>query len=63
MEILGIKGDTLDIKVSWSPEPMKAKLGDFLTDGGYSISAHDMHSTYEPVMKADNNKSCFRKKL
>lgn len=42
---------------------MKAKLGDFLTDGGYSISAHDMHSTYEPVMKADNNKSCFRKKL
>lgn len=63
MEILGVKGDTLDIKVSWILEPMKAKLGDFLTDGGYSISAHDMQSTYEPVMTADNNKSCFRKKL
>jgi hypothetical protein len=49
MEKLGVKGDTLLIKVSWSPEPMTAKIGDFITDGGYSVSAHDMKSTYEVI--------------
>ncbi len=48
MQQLGLSGDTLNIKVSWSPEPMVAKLGDYLTSGGYSISQHDMKD-YEPV--------------
>lgn len=48
MDILGVNGDTLDIKVSWSDTPMKAKLGDCLTSGGYSISKHDMLD-YEAV--------------
>lgn len=42
MSALGVKGDTLEIKVSWSEEPMLAKLGDVITDGGYSVSSHDM---------------------
>ena len=45
---LGSLGDSLNIKVTWSVEPMVAKLGDFLTREGYSISAHDMQS-YELV--------------
>ena len=32
----------LMIKVDWSDEPMVAKIGDYITSGGYSISAHDM---------------------
>lgn len=49
MKKLGVEGDILNIKVSWSPEPMVAHVGDFLTDGGYSVSAHDMKNTYEKV--------------
>lgn len=49
MDLLAVKGDTLPIKVSWSPDPMLAKIGDFITDGGYSVSAHDMGKTYELV--------------
>jgi hypothetical protein len=49
MKALGVEGDELAIKVSWSSDPMIAKVGDFLTDGGYSVSKHDMSSTYEPV--------------
>jgi len=40
--------DALPITVSWSDEPMMAKVGDYLTDGGYSISAHDMKD-YEEI--------------
>lgn len=47
MKKLGVEGDVLNIKVSWSPEPMVAHVGDFLTDSGYSISSHDMKTTYE----------------
>lgn len=43
---LGVRGDVLEIDVSWSPEPMKAKIGDYLTSGGYSVSSHDMEKTY-----------------
>jgi hypothetical protein len=39
---MGVQGDKLAIKVSWSTEPMIAHIGDYLTSGGYSISAHDM---------------------
>ena len=49
MQILGVKGDVLNIKVSWSPEPMVAHVGDFITNGGYSVSQKDMKDTYEPV--------------
>lgn len=49
LDELGVSGDILEITVDWSPEPMKAKLGDYLTDGGYSISAHDMATTYTPA--------------
>ena len=49
MEKLGVKGDVLNIKVSWSPEPMVAHVGDFITNGGYSVSQKDMKDTYEPV--------------
>lgn len=52
MDLLGVKGDTLPIKVSWSPDPMLAKIGDFITNGGYSVSAHDMKTTYEPVTQS-----------
>lgn len=45
---LEVKGDILEITVSWSKEPMLAKIGDYLTDGGYSISQHDMKD-YEKV--------------
>jgi len=46
---LGATGDTLEITVDWSPNPMIAKVGDFLTDKGYSISANDMKTTYNLV--------------
>lgn len=48
MKILGVEGSKLEIKVSWSPEPMIAHVGDFLADGGYSISKTDMKD-YEKV--------------
>jgi hypothetical protein len=47
-DLAGVAGDTFAIKVSWSEEPMLAKLGDYLTSSGYSISAHDMKG-YEVV--------------
>lgn len=48
MNILGVQGHILDIPVSWSDKPMQAQIGDYLTTGGYSISAHDM-SAYEKI--------------
>ena len=45
-DALGVEGDELAITVSWSPEPMIAKRGDYLTDAGYSVSANDMATTY-----------------
>lgn len=54
LEELGVpEGETLKIKVSWSDQPMEAKLGDFLTTGGYSISAHDMKD-YEIINRHQN---------
>lgn len=49
MKLLGVEGDTLKIKVDWSPDPMIAKIGDYITNGGYSVSKHDMEKTYEIV--------------
>lgn len=48
LDALGVSGDELPIRVSWSTEPMIAKIGDYLTSGGYSISQHDM-TGYEPA--------------
>lgn len=48
LKLLGVQGDVLNIKVSWSTEPMVAHIGDYLTEGGYSISKHDMPG-YEKV--------------
>lgn len=48
MAELGLNGDTLEFTVAWSSEPMIAKIGDYLTDAGYSISQHDMKS-YELI--------------
>lgn len=48
MQILGVQGDTLEIKVSWSDQPMVAKIGACLTSGGYCISENDMKD-YEVV--------------
>lgn len=48
LNILGVQGDTLEISVSWSDQPMLAKIGDYLSSGGYSVSAHDMQG-YELV--------------
>lgn len=48
MSMLNIDGDILEIDVSWSDKPMQAKVGDYLTSGGYSISANDMKG-YEQV--------------
>lgn len=48
LDALAVQSDTLTIPVSWSDKPMLAKLGDFITSEGYSISAHDMKS-YEPA--------------
>lgn len=59
MEILEVSGDSLDIKVSWSDKPMVAKIGDYITDEGYSISKNDMEKTYEMVSK---NKSALKNK-
>ena len=47
MKELGAAGDTLEIAVDWSAEPMTAKIGDWLTSGGYSISSADFSATYE----------------
>lgn len=52
LKTLGVEGDVLNIKVSWSSEPMVAHLGDFITDSGYSVSSNDMKNTYEPVSPA-----------
>ena len=46
MDALGVHGDRMEITVDWSDEPMIAQRGDYLTCGGYSVSAHDKESTY-----------------
>lgn len=46
MDALGVYGDRMAITVGWSDEPMIAQRGDYLTCGGYSVSAHDKESTY-----------------
>lgn len=51
----GMSKDTLHIKVDWSDEPMVAKVGDYITSGGYSISAHDMLA-YEKIAEAPKPK-------
>lgn len=48
LELGGDHGAVL-FAVPWSDHPMEAREGDFLTDMGYSISAHDMKTTYAPV--------------
>lgn len=42
--------DLFLIAVPWSAEPMKARLGDYLTSEGYSISQEDFSKTYEPMV-------------
>lgn len=57
MKTLGLEGNILNIKVSWSPEPMVAHIGDFITDSGYSVSSTDMKNTYEslsPITEVKN---------
>lgn len=63
MDMLGQKGEELPIKVSWSDKPMIAKVGDYLSDQGYSISKTDMQKTYEVVNPTDNNNPAFVEKL
>ena len=53
LDELKIHGDTLVFGVSWADTFMTAKVGDFLTDGGYSISQHDMAKTYERMDSQD----------
>lgn len=48
LEILNIKENILLIPVSWSDIPMRAMIGDYLTDEGYSISQEDMKA-YEII--------------
>ncbi len=57
MDLLKAEGDTLYIKVSWSPDPMVAKIGDYITNEGYSVSAIDMKKTYEEVKQKNENSS------
>lgn len=59
MRQLGVEGDTLKISVDWSPEPMEAKIGDWLTSGGYSISENDFSNTYTPK----SNENEFKTKI
>lgn len=42
-------GNELPIKVDWSPHPMVAHIGDYLTDAGYSIAPEVIENTYEIV--------------
>jgi len=42
-------GNELPIKVDWSPEPMIAHVGDYLTNQGYSIAPEIIEKTYEEV--------------
>jgi hypothetical protein len=51
LDDLNIKEDFIPIKVSWSTEPMIAKLGDYLTNEGYSISKDNMKD-YEFLKEA-----------
>lgn len=51
MSLLGVTGDILYIPVGKEKEPRMAKLGDYITNAGYSVSAHDMAATYEKVVK------------
>jgi hypothetical protein len=59
MDLLGEKGDLLKIKVDWTDKPMEAKIGDYLTNQGYSISAEDMRKTYEIADKGGVNLESF----
>lgn len=52
MTVLGVTGDILYIPVGKEKEPRMAKVGDYITNAGYSVSAHDMASTYEKVSVA-----------
>lgn len=63
MDMLGQSGDELAIKVSWSDEPMMAKVGDYLSNQGYSISKTDMAKTYELVNPVNQNNPAFVDKL
>jgi hypothetical protein len=54
MEKLGVKGDTLEINVSWSDQPMRAKVGDWITNAGYSVSAEEFGNTYSAVSDAQS---------
>jgi len=51
LDALGVVGNELAIKVSWSDTPMVAVVGDYLTSEGYSISNHDMIG-YEEIPTA-----------
>lgn len=66
MQKLGCKdGEPLQIKVSWSTEPMTAHKGDFITDQGYSIAAHNMkdyQQVPDPAMQASTNALAARLK-
>lgn len=42
-------GNELPIKVDWSPQPMVAHVGDYLTNAGYSIAPEVIEKTYEEV--------------
>lgn len=53
---LGVDGDTLQITVSWSPNPMLAMVGDYLTSESYSISAYDINKRYELVVASNVSK-------
>lgn len=57
MDKLGIEGNVLNIKVSWSPDPMVAHVGDYITNGGYSVSSTDMKNTYEAVAPVSDLKN------
>ena len=56
MKKLGIAGEVLEIKVSWSEEPMLAHVGDYISSGGYSVSKHDMKS-YDNLTRQAVNES------
>lgn len=43
-----VEGEDVLIAVSWSKEPMRARVGDWLTSVGYSISGVDM-GAYERI--------------
>lgn len=61
LDLLGVSGPELAFPVSWSEHPMVAREGDFLTDAGYSVGAHEME-TYvrvEPVVENNSSRPTF----